>query len=190
MFAGQTRYRAWAVALVLALLASLQVWAAPRYEKFNPSTYKGKTGTIQVPYKGDSQLVLYKTLRGRTNYDGMIELRGKGGSLKAPVGNYRTAVFYAVVRERGRATWAGVTNDYISVVVSSAKPCVLKIGPPYTAQVQVRQSGKYVSMYLDMKDCGGRDGGIKHYGRSDTPPGFAVLSKNGRKLWSGKFEYG
>jgi len=192
---GMLRGKGWAISglimglLPLLLLGGLIIYgfvmaasASRSYsaKPFDPSQYKGETGSIILPYKGESAL----TLIGKGE---SIRLSTTDGTLKAPTGNYHVSSYEASGKDEKNIKWTASTylhKTRLSVTNGSAEQ--LDIGPPFTASVDVKnKTNNYVSMTFNLKDNAGNLFTIYN-----SEPSFQVLSQSGNILWQGKFQFG
>lgn len=161
---------------VMAASASRSYSAKP----FDPSQYKGATGSIDLPYKGESAL----TLIGEGE---SIRLSTTDGTLKAPTGDYHVSSYEASGKDEKNIKWTASTylhKTRLSVTNGSSEQ--LDIGPPFTASVDVKSKpNNYVSMTFNLKDNAGNSFTIYN-----SDPSFQVLSQSGNILWQGKFQFG
>ncbi len=191
-----TRVRGAVVAVLAALVvmaAPVAAWAnkpaRPSIVVFDPAKYKGKTGKIVLPFKGESFLYAYKIDQGKqTPYI----LKSKTGTFAAPVGSFRLLQYYASYgTSKGGRPWrlSGRFDKPLAIKVGSGTTYQIKGGAPFTAWVKVQQSVRSrVSMDLVVLGRGGERCTI--YSASRKDPRFRILSKTGKVLQEGKFEYG
>ena len=160
-------------------MASSQVKSSA-VKPFDPTEYKGATGTIILPYKGESAL----TLRGEKEN---IRLTTADGTFKAPTGDYAVNSYEASSKDEKNVKWTASTYLYktkISVKGGSSEE--LEIGPPFTASIDVKnRSDSQVSMTFNLKDKEGNS-----YSIYNSEPSFQVISQSGDAFWSGKFKFG
>jgi hypothetical protein len=85
-------------------------------------------------------------------------------------------------------TWqaSGYLRGREPLVVRKGQTQVLKIGPPFTAKIDVSSPGGDV-VALDLK-LTGVDG--TRYTLRPRPPAFQVLNEAGVVVWQGSFQYG
>jgi hypothetical protein len=179
----------WAVgALGLAALgvfAYRQFSAAMRVEAFNPASYHGAMGTITLPYKGESSLV--GIMQGSPT---RMRLVVREGVAQAPVGAYSALSYEAAARDANGRRWTarcdvGMTRES-ALIVGTAAPVELDVGPPFTAAVTVAERSGKVDLGFNTS---GR-GGYSYTIMSSEPPRFEVVDGSGKVLWQGRFEYG
>ncbi|MGE5530657.1 MAG: hypothetical protein ACM3VW_00900, partial [Bacteroidota bacterium] len=138
-------------------------------EDFNPLTYRGVTGLINTPYRGSCTL---------TAQDWREQTRARyvsaNGSFVVPVGTYRLNEFAVSARSADGGSYEGHSwlDPRMRVEVTNDKPQQLQMGPPYTAQISVREQSGKVYMSLAVKDSGGYEVTIDQPG--SAPPGFVV----------------
>jgi hypothetical protein len=192
---GMLRGKGWAISgLIMGLLPLLLLGALIVYgmfmvssqakysaaKAFNPTEYKGETGTIILPYKGESAL----TLRGEKE---SIRLSATDGTLKAPTGDYHVSSYEASGKDERNVKWTASTYSYktkISVRGGSSEE--LAIGPPFIASIDVKTgSGDQITLNFNLKDKEGNS-----YSISNSEPSFQVISQSGDVLWQGKFQFG
>ncbi|MBI5777934.1 MAG: hypothetical protein HZA49_00565 [Planctomycetes bacterium] len=161
---------------VMAASASRSYSAKP----FDPSQYKGATGSIVLPYKGESVLTLYG--KGES-----IRLTTADGTIKTPVGDYTVSSYEASGQDEKNTKWTASSYPRSSrVVVKDGTPAHLAIGPPFMASVDVKSGpGNQVSMTFNLKDNAGNSFTIYN-----SEPSFQVISQSGDTLWQGKFQFG
>ena len=171
LFAGFIIY-----SIVMAVSASRPYSAKP----FNPSQYNGATGSIVLPYKGESAL----TLIGKGE---SIRLSTTDGTLKAPTGDYQVRLYEASGQDEKNVKWTASTHlPKTKISVKSGSSEELEIGPPFIASVDVKnKTNNYVSMTFNLKDNAGNSFTIYN-----SEPSFQVLSQSGNILWQGKFQFG
>ena len=157
-------------------------------EDFDPEQCEEAVGSIVLPYKGKSTLVL----RDNKNVKGM-RLRTEDGVMVVPEGTYDLEKYQLVKEDESGVEWVASGYLYslgeISVEAGSSRE--LEIGSPFTAKVLVREkkSGEAV---FDLKLTGrsGVEYTIARVGKGSKAPGFQVVDESGNVLWHGKFEYG
>ncbi|MEW6026336.1 MAG: hypothetical protein AB1599_03455 [Planctomycetota bacterium] len=70
--------------------------------------------------------------------------------------------------------------------VTSGSSEQLKIGPPFTASVDVKnKQNNQASITFNLKDNAGNS-----YTIYNSEPSFQVISHSGETLWQGKFQFG
>jgi len=174
----------------LGALAYRQFSRAIRVENFDPAGYKGEMGTIVLPYKGESSLVLMSQVGAKS-----IRVRAKDGVAQAPAGKYYLSSYEAVAKDQQRARWTAScfpgrqAMGSRSLSLGAASPQQLDLGPPFTASVVVRNATG-AKPILDLSITG-RGGNSYTIFRGDgRPPSFQVVSRDAQVLWQGRFEYG
>ena len=137
----------------------------------------GTEGRLRIEEPAIERLVLSDPLGGTT------EIKPRGDSVSLPVGSYLVEEIELAGGFRSRTLFS--PDDRIEVAAD--RTSVLEVGLPLTSQVQVRRAGRLLSLDYRLVDGQGR-----RYVRRSTgadPPTFTV-SKNGRAIGSGTFEYG
>jgi len=162
----------------------------PKMVTFDPATYKGKTGQIVTPLKGDVSLNLLKS--GEDTRFELVEIKGQDGKFVVPTGDYRVmSCDQAIVRDG--TTWDISHNALPSsqkLAVTPGSKSELNIGPPYTASIKVDSiHNKKLNLSLAITGHSGEKCSIVNQSTSKAP-GFQILSKSGDVLQEGTFEYG
>jgi len=157
-------------------------------EDFAPEKHEGEMGSIVVPYKGKSELVL----QDREN-NKQIRLHTSDGVISVPVGTYDFRNYKAFKADEDNAEWA-ISGYLFSLKEMRVEPDSrqeLDIGFPLTAKVLAKTKGKKKTVF-DLKLTGrsGVEYTIFRSGKRTEAPGFQILDKSGEVLWQGKFEYG
>ena len=156
----------------------------PRLIEFNPRTYKGATGKIVVPTWKAAELTLMRDDRD----SGMLSVKTSDGTFTVPTGKYLVISLSRTVKH-GAAGWTLSSSYDKPVSVSRGSVVRLNAGQQLVASVKVLQGGSRVNMELQILGGAGESCTISELGSSKAP-GFQVLSKQGKILWSGKFEAG
>ncbi len=174
----------------LAFYGYRQVAGYSEVEDFDHTQYQGETGSIVVPYHGESSLVV-----ADTESDKQIRLSTTDGTLIVPAGTYELFSYDVADEDENGTKWKAscylfqLKSDKISVEPGSRQK--LDIGPPFTAKVAAKSKGQgEVSFDMTLT---GRDGcqyTISRAGESRKAPTFHVLGKSGNVLWKGSFTYG
>lgn len=156
---------------------------------FDPKAYKGKTGKITVPYRGESAIVTALTEPGkRTAYQ---KYDSKDGTFVVPVGRHRVMMYYAYVRSGRTVSWSAAGRPRsLSANVVAGRSVSVNIGPPITASIKAQQMGKTLYLSLNMTGRGGEEAQINRVIGRGKAPGFQVLSQQGKVLMQGSFRYG
>lgn len=174
----------------LAFYGYRQVASYTEIEDFDHTQYRGETGTIVVPYKGKSSLVV-----ADKNSDKQIRFSTTDGTMIVPVGTYELFSYDVADEDENGIKWEAscylfrLKSGKISVGPGSSQE--LDIGPPFTAKVTTKSKGRDEASF-DMK-LTGRDGcqyTISKSGGSRKAPVFHVLGESGNVLWQGSFKYG
>jgi hypothetical protein len=171
-----------------AVVGYRQFGAALRVADFDPSTYHGQTGTVTLPYQGESSLIVTNNdLRTR------LRLHVRGGVAQAPVGRYQLQSYFMSMKDKAGATWTA--NHFSSasqaLVVTAASPVHLNFGPPFTARVDVSEGpAERTMLQLGITGRGGESCIITSDKRPVAPPHFEILDHTGQVVWHGSFEYG
>lgn len=166
----------------------------PEMESFDPSTYKGKTGKIVLPYSGDSTLYVIKV--GGEKAESGLYLSGNGKSVVAPVGMYRVDYYAMSMKDKKGATWSFSSQpkpekNAQMLIVRAGKNSKMKPAEGMVASIKVDQTDeKNVAMSFQIKASNGESCSIEQIGKNAKPPRFKVLSKTGKVLMTGAFEYG
>jgi hypothetical protein len=167
---------------------------APKFEQFDPATYKGPAGTVVMPGSGEAMLYLRKIENGKPG-DYMI-VNAKSATIKLPIGKYNLEYYAMKVTDKEGKAWSiiGTTADPakpISLDVRLAKTIKMKLGAPLTASIKVTQKDdKTVNMNFVMLGSGGDKCLVSPVGGPVEPPGFKVLSGASAVVMSGKFQFG
>lgn len=159
----------------------------PRFVQFDPRTYKGPTGKIVVPNWKTAELTLMRE-SGDSNGE-ILSVKTSDGTFTVPTGKYRVIDLSQTVKD-GAAGWTLSSSYEKPVSVSRGSVVRLNAGQQLVASVKVVQGSRgRVDMDLQILGRGGESCSISELGNSKAP-GFQVLSKQGKVLWSGKFEAG
>ncbi len=158
----------------------------PRFSQFDPRTYKGPTGKIVVPTWKTANLTLMREVRGSESE--ILSVKTSDGTFTVPTGKYMVISLSQTVKD-GAAGWTLSSSYEKPVSVSRGSVVRLNAGQRLVASVKVLQGGGRVKMDLQIVGRGGESCSISEIGSSKAP-GFQVLSKQGKVLWSGKFEAG
>ncbi len=75
----------------------------PKFENFDPATYKGETGSIALPCAGDSMLLLRKFEDGKLG--DYLQIDGKDKNLSVPVGAYKVRYCSVSISIKDGTTW-------------------------------------------------------------------------------------
>lgn len=205
------RTRLLLIVTVLFLSACrLSASSRPLVVTFNAQTYKGQTGKVTVPLQGAVQLIASQPIEdGRLKY---IILRGSDGAVICPAGTYRLlSLSITPSREQqgdgiqmmsfrlAASTNHLTTSDGRRIVqsigmrgltIAAGQTVDIDVGPPYTAQTSAmaieRDGVPGMSISLDIKDRNGAP--VAFIG--NEPPGFEIVSKEGKTLMTGEFAYG
>jgi len=192
---GMLKGKAWALSgLLMGLVPLLLIGGLISYgfvmaasasrayaaKSFEPAQYKGETGSIVLPYKGESAMTLYG--KGES-----IRLRTADGTFKAPAGGYTVSSYEVSSQDENNVKWTASTSPRsTSIVVKNGASAQLEIGPPFTASIDVKNRGdNQVSMTFNLKDKLGNS-----YTIANSAPSFQVMSQSGDILWQGKFQFG
>jgi len=169
-------------------VAYRQLGAALRVADFDPATYHGQTGTVTLPYQGESSLIVRAKPAGAK-----LGLRVRDGVAQAPVGRYELQTYSMSMKDKAGVAWTASHFPSTSqeLEVTTASPVRLNLGPPFTARVDVSAGpGGKTMLQLGIS---GRAGGaytiMSGQGRA-APPRFEVLDGSGQVVWQGSFEYG
>lgn len=133
-------------------------------------------GELKLQGKYIERLVLWRK-DGRTErFDQPAE------TIKLPVGEYRLLESYL----KGGYTCRSSRTPYNWITVAEDKPAVFKVGAPLKQTIQVQRKGRILALSYELLGVGGE----KYTSRNRSkPPTFAVY-KGGKKIDSGKFEFG
>jgi hypothetical protein len=178
----------------LAVAATAVV--APKFEAFDPAKYTGKTGKITLPYAGTSMLLMRKFENGKLG--DYMQVMGKEKTIVVPVGTYKVATLSMTTKDKDGKQWSilcsPVSDDKARALdIKAGATIVLPACEPITASIDVKQNADKVTMSLQMLGAGGDKCTIQQMAQAGTAPeapGFQVLSKSGKVLMSGKFQYG
>ena len=163
-------------------------------EKFDPTTYKGTMGKIELSYTGESKLTLMSVDHPkRMALLERMELLVTNGIAMAPIGNYMMAMCEFTAKDQNNQIWTAScylpSSGSNKISIQANTPYKLQVGPPFTASVSAEpgDDGK-VTMNLMLAGAGNTSYGIR--GPGTWAPGFQVLDKTGNVVWQGKFAYG
>lgn len=163
--------------------------SAATFAEFNPAHYRGKLGTIVIPAHDQATLSLLSPGPGESG----IRLHAVKGVFHAPPGHYRVAKFEVQARDRDLLTWTATSAfddpPGRDITVTAGGQQQLDLGEPYTARVVPQMSGLQLSLDFKLTGKGGESVSLERHG-SQVAPGFQVLDKAGKVLWSGQFEFG
>jgi hypothetical protein len=162
--------------------------APPRVEDFNSDTFKGQTGTVTLPYRGESSLIVTDTDAHKR-----LRLHVRDGVAQAPVGDYKVSSYDISMKGKGGVTWTAshYASSSQALEVSAPSPAHLNLGPPFTAQVEVNESsGEGTMLQLSITGRAGESYVIISRQWRAKPPRFQVLDRLGQVVWQGQFEYG
>ncbi|MGC8861855.1 MAG: hypothetical protein ACP5R5_03665 [Armatimonadota bacterium] len=197
------------LAMILAV-AGLFYRYVPETTHFDPAAYRGPTGKIVTGLQGKVSLSLQRDER-RGQRPRLLVVDTDNGTLTIPSGKYVLWMYDQEITRDGvrwRVTSRGplrvllqpITKDGVRSRVTSSiirflevKPggsLRLDIGPPYVASVLASSAGKNrVNISLEVVGRAGEYVSIVK-GEGSEPPGFQILSMNGKVLQEGKFRYG
>lgn len=96
--------------------------ASPKFENYDPATYKGKTGTINLPMAGQSMILLRRWANNQLG--DYMQISGKEKTLKVPVGAYKVQYCFVSVPGKDGTSWTINTSGDIS----KEKPIEIKAG--------------------------------------------------------------
>lgn len=108
--------------------------------------------------------------------------------VQVPIGHYR-GLRIRLKQGEAEAWWdSDARQPGISIAVDEKKPVLLAVGGPLTNSVSVTRRGKYLDLNYQLIGVGG---GAYKLARQDSshPPEVAIY-KGGKKIASGKFQYG
>jgi len=158
----------------------------PRFSQFDPRTYKGPTGKIVVPTWKTAALTLIR--EGGDSNGEMLSVKTSDGTFTVPTGKYMVINLSQTVKD-GAAGWTLSSSYEKPITLSRGSMVRLNAGQGLVGSVKVSQNGKQVNMALEILGRGGDLCTISGPA-SSKPAAFQVLSKQGKVLWSGKFEAG
>jgi len=153
-----------------------------------PAAAQGATTTasgashcrLTIQGRGIERLTLVDTGQRET------KIERPGESVVLPAGRYRLREVELTGGFSCQEYFAS-DDDWIQVAVGQSP--VLKAGAPLTPQVRVNRSGRVLTIAYELVDAAGRSYAPGSDSRRTRPPAFTV-SKNGRTIGSGSFEYG
>jgi hypothetical protein len=176
-----------------------------RYEPqdFDPVSYKGKTGRIVIPHKGDGEITLSineaQSLLGQSRN---LRLTSTNGDFVAPAGKiqYISSIELTQTDEAGTRwkarTYVGVLDqdgNNAPTKLKEGQVLNLDIGQSLKAAMEVSPAAAgQVSMNMQITDNGKHSFTVS----KDTPslvrdkPKFQVLDSDGKVLWEDSLEYG
>ncbi len=184
----------WAAGVGLVVLLAWLGWrqfsaysgGSVQMEDFDAAKYQGQTGTMVLAHKGQSVFEAY--LRGGNK---ILRFSTPDGVLKAPVGSYDVRQYQAIAKDSKGREWIAACYPDAKVSVKAGASTKLDLGPPFTASITVKTSGKdRVSMDLKLAGTNGGQYTIRQKGGKDEPPSFVALDKAGQVVWQGRFAYG
>lgn len=150
--------------------------------QFNPDTYKGPIGQLQLPYKCPVRLAM-GCVKGRVRR-GTVYFRSENGLVKMPVGTYQV-LSYTITDPRG-VSWGGSFYDAAPhVTVEAGRTVQFKVGEPMVVSLKVDQAGRdQMSVTPEVKGCAGEECNLPGL------RGFQILSKSRQVLMEDKFKFG
>jgi hypothetical protein len=117
-----------------------------------------------------------------------VVLDSPGRTAKVPVGTY-TEARVTLKQGKAEAYWDSNRSGRAQrFVVDGNKPTVIALGGPLTNSVSVQRRGESLQLSYQLLGGGGQKYNLANEDRS-KPPEFVVY-KAGKKIASGKFEYG
>jgi hypothetical protein len=151
---------------------------------FDPTTYKGPTGKIVTPLRGDLSLMVYG--HGPEGATGWYRLTSKDGTFVSPAGDMSLGTCDQVVTCDG-SQWR-LTSWVLQIVdVTPGSVSQVNIGPPYTASVHVDSTrDSRIRLSLGIHGRAEESCALTRDGRSDVH-GFQILAMNGQVLQEGRF---
>jgi hypothetical protein len=160
------------------------------YAAFDPASFEGATGSIDVPGEGDVSLRLRCSDSGE-----QYQLGGQDGVLTAPVGSYSVTMYQRRITGSDGVTWRAsastLKGDSAGITVPEGGRVELRLGAPFSTKVQRRSlSDGRQSFNLGITGRCGNRFSIRAWGKTGVAPGFEAVSGSGEVVWSGKFAYG
>lgn len=159
-------------------------------EDFDPSTYEGETGAIVLSYRGPSSLAIEDR---ETQKD--LRLSTTNGVMVAPLGKYKLGVYRATKRDGDGKEWQAHTyfgsRRGAEIEVGGDVPLPLTVGPPFTARAKSsKRAHPNVRLDFQLTDAGGAKYSIYSPAGRPPAPKFEITDVTGKRVLSGKFEYG
>ena len=161
-------------------------------EKFDPMTYKGTMGRIELSYTGESKLTLYPVGKPKK-----LEVPVTNGTALAPTGNYTLMRCDITAKGQDNQDWTESCSLYSPgpnhISIQKNTPYKLQLGLPLNASVSVKpESDGKVMISLIQTGTGNVNTStwIQDQGGWSWSPGFQVLDKAGNVIWQDKFAYG
>lgn len=168
-YAVNARIAALGAALVLLLAASSSVLA-------------GDEGTCELKIRGHS--IVRLMLIEKSHLAG-VRFDRPGETVKLPAGVYRLEQ----VDLEENCSLRTVQLEWFNV--SPDKPNELVVGAPLNPTVSVKRHGTFLQLDYDLVDGAGRSyRKTRDYSHGVPPPPRFTVSKDGRRIGSGSFEYG
>jgi hypothetical protein len=158
-------------------------------EGFDPASYTGAVGRIELSHKGEAALQAWSAERKKA-----IRFTSKDGVVLAPVGEYMVHQFEAMTPDAKGEVWVarGVfSGSQPSVQVKDGVTVSLTSGAPFKAEVKVKaKPGDQAELELLLTGADGLKYTLSRRSGPTAPPRFEVFSATEELVWQGKFEYG
>ena len=154
---------------------------------FDARTYRGRTGTVSLPYEGKVALHMFSRDESKNRFS---RFEGNNGVVVVPAGNYTLYGYSVTVKDRnGRPVHVSGGWRTRALTIAPGGSQQIVAGPPFVASITVKQSGSS-KVNMDLRITGSGNEAATIYGPSGKEPGFQVLSKSGEVLTTGSFRYG
>ena len=185
----------WGLAVVVGIgaLITLSVFHATResqaYKEFDPATYSGAMGRIELPLAGQSSLML------TDEHDGnQITVTSTNTQFTVPCGQYQLYFYSAVLAGDQDTQWNLNCQLYKkpeNISVGTNTITEISIGQSLTASVSAAfpKPGQMSLMY-NLQDDQGRSYSLRKIDKEMESPGFEMLDPQGTVVLRGSFEYG
>jgi hypothetical protein len=167
---------------VPVIIVALAIYKTYQVDKFDPSQYQGETGSIILPYKGESTLILRDAKSNKSK-----QFSTTDGVMKVPVGTFNLWQYSAIAKDGNNSEWRAscyLIQKQISVQSGSSEQ--FEVGPPFIASIDVKKkSGNQIEFAFKLIDRNNNNFTI-----DKDEPAFQVTSKSCDILWQGKFRRG
>jgi hypothetical protein len=155
---------------------------------FDPDTYDGPVGTINVSYP--AKTVLYVTDEKENK---RLSVHSDSNELTAPCGRLALFKYECSVGADDGSRWSLTTylyNKKCYALVKQDAVVELALGPPLEASVSHRIRKPNVTFDFLLKDSAGNNYSLTRINKRLPPPKFTVIDSSGDIAWSGSFKYG